>query len=108
LGIGLAFLDGHITTFVLVHQSLKLAILRQQLGLFLLQLVYVFGSLLKYRGLQHESEKYSFREFPEFVYEFVHGIDRKIRSPRSSQFQVKPPCETLERGPAEIGGASLA
>lgn len=42
---------------MLIHQSLQLAILRQQLRLLLLQLVYVFGSLLKYRSLQTQRER---------------------------------------------------
>lgn len=50
--IWFAFLDRNIATLVLVHQSFQLTILWQQLGLFLFQLVYIFGSLLKYRSLE--------------------------------------------------------
>lgn len=47
-----SFLQWHIAALVLTDQSFELQVLRQQLSFLLLQLVYVFGSLLEYRGLK--------------------------------------------------------
>lgn len=66
--IWFAFLDRNIATLVLIHQPFQLTILWQQLGLLLFQLVYIFGSLLKYRSLKYKNNSFFFfLSYPYFI-----------------------------------------
>lgn len=66
--IWFAFLDRNIATLVLIHQPFQLTILWQQLGLLLFQLVYIFGSLLKYRSLKYKNNSFFFFSFLSLLY----------------------------------------
>lgn len=66
--IWFAFLDRNIATLVLIHQPFQLTILWQQLGLLLFQLVYIFGSLLKYRSLKYKNNSFFFLSFLSLLY----------------------------------------